>query len=649
MKIIKKFNIKNKKNNEKNEEIIFGNDNSSQEKPMEKGKVGLLDLIAPSGVDRSDATFLQVGNKFVRNFILNGFPRNVGVGWLDSIYNSDEDIDTAIYIEPTDERSALDELTDKITQFESQLSIELEKGNNKNITRLQNKVEELYSQREKIELNYINLFYIQIAFNLYAKSKEALNKKSELIDNILKGRKIKIMPTFLQQDNGYKTALPFGKSYLPTMYRNFSSDALTSCFPFYNAEISHKTGVYIGVNLATATPIYIDLYDRKILTNGNLTVFGKAGSGKTFFVSLLTCRSVLKQIRTVIVDPENEYNKLTRALGGVVIDISPGSNHFINPFDIEEEDVVDDEGLPTGEKTVKIKDKIADLLNLIGVMAGGLTNEEKSLVSYVLHDVYTIKGMNEEPKSLYSGEIKFNEKTQEMEHGGIKKEMPTFSDFYYLLEKRANDGNENSLRKLANTISMFKKGGVYDLFDCQTSEDLRDFKDAPVINFDISKLEESILRPIGMYIALSWTWEKFVKKNPLIKKRIICDEAWMLMNKNMAGHEFTAQFLETAARRIRKRNGGLLVASQNFLEFSDNPQGKAVLSNAAVNIFLKQDSSDLDSIQDTFKLSDGEKNFLYAAEKGQYLLRLHGDSTVGYAHSFDFERELIEKSYINKD
>ena len=631
------------------DEIIFEDNTFSKESSLSKGESKLKDIISPPGIDLSDPTCLQIGKNFARSFIINGYPRNIGVGWLDAIYNSSEDIDTVIHIEPTDERNALDELTDKITQFESQLSIELEKGSNRNVTRLRNKVQELYSQREKIELNYINLFYIQIAFNLYAKSKEALNKKSDLLDNKLKGRKIKIMPTFLQQDKGYKTSLPLGRSYLPTMFRNFSSDALTSCFPFYNAEISHKTGVYMGVNLATATPIYIDFYDRNLLTNGNIAVFGKAGSGKTYLVSLLTSRSALKQIRTIIIDPEAEYVKITKALGGAVIDISPGSNHFINPFDIEDEDVLEENGVPTGEKIVKIKEKVSDLLNLIGVMAGGLTNEEKSLVSYVLFDTYSQKGITENPESLYDGEIAFNQVTLELEHGGIKKTMPTFSDFYELLKKKSDEDEDHSLKKLANSISMFKKGGVYDLFDCQTSEDLVYFKDAPVVDFDVSKLEENILRPIGMYIALSWTWEKFAKKNPSIKKRIICDEAWMLMNKNMEGHEYTAQFLETTARRIRKRNGGLLVASQNFLEFADNPQGKAVLSNTAVNIFLKQDSSDLDSIQNTFKLSDGEKNFLYTADRGQFLLRAQNGSTVGYAKSFDFEKELIEKKYSDKD
>jgi conjugal transfer ATP-binding protein TraC len=626
------------------QEVVFDN-SLSKDSPLKKGEFNIMDIVAPAGVDRSDPTCLRLENRFVRSFIINGFPRNVGVGWLDPLYNSQDDIDVVLHIEPTDERSALDELTDKITQFEAQLETEREKGNTRNVTRLGNKIRELYAQRERIELNYINLYYIQLGFNLFAKSKEALDKKTDLLDNKLRGRKIKIMSTFLQQDEGFKNALPLGKSYLPTMFRNFSSDALTSCFPFYNAEISHKTGVFLGENLATLTPIYIDFYDRKLIENGNIAVFGKSGSGKSHLVSILTLRSALKDIRTVIIDPENDYGKVTKAVGGSIIDISQGSTNFINPFDIEEEEVLDDDGKPTGEKVVKIKDKIADLLNLIGVMAGGLSNEEKSLISYVLNDVYAEKGITEECGSLYTGEVTFNKETMEMEHGGVKKEMPTFSDFYRLLEKRVKNG-DSSLRKVLNTIAMFKKGGVYDLFDCQTSENLKYFKDSPIITFDVSKLEENILRPIGMYIALSWTWEKFVKKNPQIKKRVVCDEAWMLMNKNMAGNEYTSLFLETTARRIRKRNGSLLVASQNFHEFANNPQGKAVLTNTATKIFLRQDASDLDSVQDTFKLSDGEKEFLFTADVGHFLLKLQEESTVGYARSFDFEMELIEKSYM---
>ena len=94
---------------------------------------------------------------------------------------------------------------------------------------------------------------------------------------------------------------------------------------------------------------------------------------------------------------------------------------------------------------------------------------------------------------------------------------------------------------------------------------------------------------------------------------------------------------------IRKRNGGLLCASQNFTEFAESSQGKAVLTNAVVNIFLGQDSTDIDLLQDTFKLSDGEKIFLLQAKRGEMLIRIHGESSVAFVVPFEYEKRLIEK------
>lgn len=625
---------------------VLGLDQQNQQSnQLATGVPSMKDLVAPPSFDRSNPDYIKVGNKFVRNFIIAGYPKMISVGWADTIYNYDGDLDLAIHINPTDERNALDELTNKITQFEAQLATEIEKGSNRNITRLQSQIQELYAERQKVEQNYISIFGIQMIMNLYCQSLDQLNKETQLLDNSLKGRKIKLMPMYLQMDQGYKSALPFGKTWLPKNYRNFSSEGLTACFPFYNAEISHVTGVFLGVNLQTATPVYIDFYDRKILNNGNVTVFGCAGSGKTFLVSLLTMRSALKQIRTVIIDPEGEYRTITQSLGGATIVIAPDSTALINPFDIEEEDEVDDDGTPTGAKVVKINEKVADLLNLIGVMCGNIDNEQRSLISYVISEVYADFGFTEDPASLYVEQAALND-AGEFVHHGRKKPMPTFSDFHRKLEEVSKMDANKCLVNVANALRMFKKGGVYGMFDNQTSPNLQNFKDAPVVTFDVSQLEESILRPIGMFIALNWAWEKFAKKNVKQKKRIVCDEAWMLTNKNMAGHEFTAQFLETTSRRIRKRNGGLLVASQNFKEFSDNPQGQAVLTNASVNVFLKQNATDIDDVAAVFKLSDGEKNFLSTAKKGHFLLKMGQESTVAFAKAFEYEKYLIERKTI---
>ena len=113
---------------------VLGQDVSLTKNRLSNGIPHKKDLIAPPHVDRSSPDHLQVGPKFVRNFIIAGFPKQIGVGWANSIYNYEGDLDLSIHINPTDERTAMDELTTKITQFEAQLETELEKGSNRNIT-----------------------------------------------------------------------------------------------------------------------------------------------------------------------------------------------------------------------------------------------------------------------------------------------------------------------------------------------------------------------------------------------------------------------------------------------------------------------------------------------------------------------------------
>lgn len=617
------------------------------DRPLDFGSRTIKEFIAVD-VDRSNEGYLKVGDKYVRSFIMNGYPSVVSVNWLDNLYNFDGDVDTVIHIMPSDERGALDQLTAKITQFQAQLDIEAKKGNIRNITRYQDQINSLVEQRRALEQNYENLYYVQIGANLYSSTVEELDKSTEKLVNKMKGQRINIEPMYLMQEDSYRTALPIGQSFVKDKFRNFNSGALTACFPFYNSEISHKNGTFIGVN-NTATPIFIDFYDRSVLNNSNVSVFGQAGSGKTFFVSLLTMRSALRGIRTVIIDPEGEYDKICRAIGGASFEISPDAKLGINPLDIEAEDEVDDRGLPTGKRSVDVRSKVADVLNLIGVMVGGMEQDSMAVVSHVITETYKAFGINENPESLYEKGSFFDEETGDLIQQR-KKLMPTLSNVRDNLKSYSNasEVDKKAINKIVTSLGMFCKGGIYDMFDRQTSPELQNFLNSIVINFNVSKLEENILRPIGMYVAMTWTWEKVVKRNLKVRKRVICDEAWMLVNKNMVGHEFTSQFLENCARRIRKRNGGLLVASQNFIEFNDSPQGKAVLSNTSVKFFLKQSSTDIDAVQEAFRLSDGEKNFLLTAKRGEMLIQMNEESSIGLVLPFPYETDLISLNKIIK-
>ncbi|MEG1299609.1 MAG: DUF87 domain-containing protein [Oscillospiraceae bacterium] len=604
----------------------------------------MKDFFAPSDISLPERDYIVVNNKYIRSYSMQGYPSVIHTGWLNDIYNYSGNMDTSIYVEPEDDRTAQTELTKKITQYQAQLYTEQEKGSNASGTELQMKIESLIEERAKLEQNRESIYRVSINSNLICDSLTDLNKETQILESKLKGKRMSFVPTFLRMDDGFKSALPMADIFIKDKLRNLNTSALGTCFPFYNSEISHPHGVFIGINTQTRTPLTIDFYskNKNKLENTNISIFGKAGSGKSFFVSLLTMRSALQGIRTVIIDPENEYSRITKALGGVYIKLTPNSKNIVNPFDIEEEDELDGDDKPTGRKIVDISAKVSDVLNLLSVMAGESDKEKISLMSKVGQQLYKNFGITSAPESLYYAEQIYDKKTETFYHAGMKKKMPTLSDYCALLETYSKTEEGRVLKPVLNALGMFQRNGINGMFDGESTIDSDLMSKAPLITFDV-EIEDKILRPIAMYVALSWAWEKFGKKNLMIRKRIICDEAWMLVNVNMAGYQYTSMFLETCARRIRKRNGGLLVASQNFIEFASSKEGLAVLTNTAVHIFLKQSTTDIDSLQKHFKLSDGEKDYLLTANTGEILIKTENETCTALVYPFEVEKRLIER------
>lgn len=651
----KKFKFRTApKKQEANQPLFLIDEDKTKTSSFKDNVRTLNDAFAPSQIDVIDSSTLKVGDTYVRNYVMQGYPSFVRVGWLDRLYNYNGDMDTTLLIVPSEDRSAIEELTSQITATEAQLQSELKKGQTNNAIAYQDKIHMLEEQRRKIELNYESMFDVGLFANLTARTKEDLDRQAEILEADLKGRRANLLPTAYRMLSGYKTALPLNENFFEDKLRNFTTGSVVACMPFIRGEICHPDGVYLGYNEYTGNNVMIDFYDKHMINNTNVSVFGRAGSGKTFLVSLLTLRSALKGIYTAIIDPEGEYSGVTNAIGGSVIELSPGSNLMINPFDVAEEEEMDNNDKLTGRRTVNLQEKYGDLLDLICVMAVDVDQEQKSLISSIIVKLYQTFGITTDPNSLYDASIKSNPKTGEIYPYGKPKRMPQFTDFYNLLaaeidRKTANNPNDPealALRRMQNKLKMYLQGEAYPLFDCQSTVNLEKIKNSPLVSFDVSKLEESTLRPIGMYVCMSYIWDKIVKSNYQTRKRVVADEAWMMLNEGYPGHEYTAQFLEKCARRIRKRNAGLLVSSQNFIEFANCTQGQAVLNQTAVKMFLKQNETDIDALQDKFKISDGERNFLLQSKTGEVLIKTDTDSAVCKVEAFPIESEIIKNSRV---
>ena len=101
-------------------------------------------------------------------------------------------------------------------------------------------------------------------------------------------------------------------------------------------------------------------------------------------------------------------------------------------------------------------------------------------------------------------------------------------------------------------------------------------------------------------------------------------------------------FLNTMARRARKRNVSLAVISQKFQDFYEKQECQAVLTSAETKLFLAQDKAEIEYLREVFKLSEGEAGFLITCGRGEGLLKVGGDSAILGIQPTKKEFEFVE-------
>ena len=252
----------------------------------------------------------------------------------------------------------------------------------------------------------------------------------------------------------------------------------------------------------------------------------------------------------------------------------------------------------------------------------------KQIIAETVADEYVRCGINSNPNSLYqeSANVLKNDLYKQ------KKMMPTIGSWYKMLVKKAKENTDRNYDFHYSYLLKVMKQYVRELngqmayFDGQSTFELLDH--VPFINLDISQLEERFARPLAQQILLSWIWEKYVKKNSedrekATKKRVLIDEAWMLLP-----FEEAVDFLNKMARRARKRNVSLAIISQRFQDFYENEAAQAVLTSADTKLFLAQDKSEIEYLKEVFKLSEGEANFLITCLIGEGLLKVGSDTAI---------------------
>jgi len=146
------------------------------------------------------------------------------------------------------------------------------------------------------------------------------------------------------------------------------------------------------------------------------------------------------------------------------------------------------------------------------------------------------------------------------------------------------------------------------VFNAQTNVKL----DNRLVIFDIKDLPEN-LRQIMMLIISNFVKNQVMAKPE--KRLLVIDEGWILLQ-----HEESARFVAGLVRRARKYYLGVSIISQQANDFLKNEYGRAIVSQSALRILMRQDTTTIKGVVSEFNLSEYEQSFLLTCERGDALL-----------------------------
>ena len=470
--------------------------------------------------------------------------------------------------------------------------------------------------RKQIQIDNEDIYFLYIYLNIFSKNKKELEYNLDKIEGILQSKGLQTRRSNFRQEQLFTSCLPLmenSEDLKQIGKRNILTSGLISTYPFISSSIVEEKGIYIGNNMYNNSLILIDRYNTTKYKNANMCIFGTSGAGKSFYTKLLILRNTLLGIDQYVIDPEKEYSTIAKRLGGTIIKLGPTSENYINIFDIRKESIEENEH-------GYLATKLGKLIGFFNLIFGELNEEEKAILEEKIIQVYKIKKINFNDKSLYNKNKKFKS----------TKDMPILEDFYNIL-------NDEKTKKFKIKLIPFIKGSL-KFFNNYTNIELN----KKLIIADVYELGEENMK-FGMYLFVELFWDK-IKINRKIKKAIYLDEIWRLIG--VTSNKEVAKFIYKIFKTIRKYGGSSVAITQDISDLfslENGTYGKSILNNSSIKTFFSLEEENIKLLSQYSNLSEKEKMEIKSLRRGECLTFVGDEHILINIEASDFEKEIIEE------
>jgi len=508
-------------------------------------------------------------------------------------------MDVSFHVEPLDSTAAVRSLTHKLVELQSSRMLDARSGKIASVER-EVAFEDVERLRDALQRGEERIFSAGLYLCLRAPTAMALDELTRRVEAVLGSMLASSRAALYEMLPGFLSCLPAGQDHLGRC-RNLDTTSVATMIPFSSSALSMKRGVLYGVSVHNSSLVIFDPFSRE-LENANKVVFAKSGAGKSYACKVEALRALMLGIEYYVIDPEDEYRRVSDAVGGQHVRLAGTSAHRINPFDLSAVREPSSDGARD-----PLAERVLALQGLLGLMlaerGSSLGQRELGALDVALYETYQRAGITRDPRTH-------------------SRAAPVLRDLSGVLRETGDR------QGLADRLERYVDGSLGQIFSSPTSVDL----DRPFVVFNVRDLEPE-LRPLGVYLIADYIWQQVrTSRRP---RMLLIDEAWSLMQ-----HEEGARFLSSMARQARKHYLGLTTVTQDVEDFLGAPEGHTVLANSSVQLLMRQDSSTIDAVERTFRLSSGEREFLLSCRKGEGLFFARGNHVALRVEASPLEHAL---------
>ncbi len=559
-----------------------------------------VDLVAPAAFEERPFD-LRVGIRLARVLAISRYPTRLHPGWLDSLQTFDGDLDLSLHIQPSPSQAVMSFLDRRVAELGSTLRIDQEAGRRGDPYRRAalGDAEEL---QDRLARGEARLFDTSLYLTVWADGGEELESATRRLEALLGARMLQSRRLHFQMAPALTSSLPLASDTV-ALRRCLTTDALAATFPFTGNDLSESGGLLYGINPSARSAVMLDRFQ---LENHNSVVFATSGAGKSYLVKVELIRSCLAGIGAQVIDPEGEYAPLVEALGGTVIRLEPGRPMALNPF-----------AVPIGEPGA-LSSRIASLLTLIDLLAGGLTPNQRAAAEDAISFAYAARGFAEDlTAGLTPPKLEEVQTRLRLRAHGVDKSLREELDQLVLRLERYVSGAGQWL---------FQAGGA--------SSEVR------LVAYVLSGLPEED-RAAAMFTVLDHVWRGLGGRGE--RTLAVLDEAWWLMQ-----YPDTARFLFRLAKTARKRRAGFTLVTQDVTDVLDSLLGEPLVTNSALQVLMKQSPLAIPRLAELFRLTSAEQSWLLNAQPGEGLLLAAAKRVPFQVVASEEEVRLIESHQLGR-